>query len=330
MTISVIVPVHGGIKNLKLCLEALQASDVPFLEIIVVSDGNSRGALFFVEQQYGARVIEIPSPAKGPAFARNEGAAAARGDILLFVDADVVLPPGAARIILEAFQHEPDIAALFGSYDDQPAEQNFLSQYKNLFNHFVHQTADEQTHIFWAGCGALRRDVFRDIGGFDIRYRRPTVEDIEMGQRLKKKGHKIRLVKALQVKHLKRWSAAGLIRSDFFNRALPWSTLILEDGDLINDLNLKVSQRLSAVLCVLLLVSLFTIKATASAVYLVGALGISLVLINWKLYHFFVSKRGVVFTLKVVFWHWLYYLYSTLAFGIAWCKHTLKRTFRRP
>ena len=107
--------------------------------------------------------------------------------------------------IAAAFQASPNLAALFGSYDDEPFESNFLSQYKNLFHHYVHQTAKVDASTFWSGCGAIRREVFLAIGGFEENYRRPTIEDIELGYRLKKTGHRIRLLKELQVKHLKRW-----------------------------------------------------------------------------------------------------------------------------
>jgi cellulose synthase/poly-beta-1,6-N-acetylglucosamine synthase-like glycosyltransferase len=73
----------------------------------------------------------------------------AKGEILFFVDADVAVPPDAVGQMSAVFQQNPDLAAVFGSYDDRPFETNFLSQYRNLFHHYVHQTAKEEAATFW-------------------------------------------------------------------------------------------------------------------------------------------------------------------------------------
>lgn len=121
------------------------------------------------------------------------------------------------------FSRELDLAALIGSYDDAPGATNFLSQYRNLLHHYVHQTGNEEASTFWGACGAVRREVFLAMGGFDESYRQASIEDIELGYRLKRAGLKILLCKALQVKHLKRWEAGSLLKADFCYRALPWT-----------------------------------------------------------------------------------------------------------
>lgn len=90
------------------------------------------------------------------------------------------MPSDAVDRVAMVFKREPDIAALFGSYDDNPGETTFLSQYRNLLHHFVHQQGCEDASTFWAGCGAIRREVFLSIGGFDEGYVRPAIEDIEL------------------------------------------------------------------------------------------------------------------------------------------------------
>ena len=68
-----------------------------------------------------------------------------------------------------AFAEDLTLDALIGSYDDDPAERDFLSQYKNLMHCFVHQTGNEQASTFWSGCGAIRRDVSLAHSGFRVR-----------------------------------------------------------------------------------------------------------------------------------------------------------------
>jgi hypothetical protein len=113
---------------------------------------------------------------------------------------------------------------------------------------FVHQNGKRTASTFWSGCGAIRRSVFLKYGGFDESYQRPAIEDIELGYRLSRNHCKIVLDKNIVVKHLKRWTFWGLLKTDVFDRGIPWTELILRDRFLPNDLNLQVSQRISVAL----------------------------------------------------------------------------------
>ena len=127
------------------------------------------------------------SQQSGPAAARNFGSQQARGD-MLFVDEDVVVHRDSIARVAASFENNPGLAAVFGSNDDEPAEKNFLSQYKNMFHHFVHQQSSAEAETFWR-CGAIDRRNFSAVGGFDgIRYRRPSIEDIELGDRMRQQG----------------------------------------------------------------------------------------------------------------------------------------------
>jgi hypothetical protein len=228
--------------------------------------------------------------------------------------------------VTEAFRAQPDLAAVFGSYDDAPSERNFLSRYKNLLHHYVHQSAREEAFTFWAGCGAVRRDTFLALGGFDERYRNPSIEDIELGYRLRKAGHRVRLCKALQGTHLKRWGVLSLLKSDFLHRALPWTDLILRHGRMANDLNLTVSGRLSVALSGALRASLLGAFLWPVLLLAAGAAAAALVWLNADLYRFFWRKHGPWFALGTLPWHWFYFLYSGAAFLIGTVRHALGGT----
>lgn len=248
--ISVIIPVYNSASYLKLCLEYLQQSDIPY-ECIVVDDRSTDGSAE-VARQFGAKVLSTDKRS-GPARARNIGAREATGDILYFIDADVCVEPGTLRRIRANFEEDPGIDALIGSYDNSPQAQDFLSQYKNLMHCYTHQRGKKQACTFWSGCGAIRRKVFLECSGFDESYGRPAIEDIELGYRLKRDKKKIVLDTELQVKHLKAWSFAGLVKTDILDRGIPWTELILRDKNLPNDLNLQLSQRVSVALVYLLI-----------------------------------------------------------------------------
>ncbi len=189
----------------------------------------------------------------GPAHARNIGAREARGEILFFLDSDVCVHPDTLERLRQDFQADPKLDALIGSYDASPASRDFLSQYKNLMHYFVHRRGRQDACTFWSGCGAIRREVFLEHAGFDESYQRPAVEDIELGYRLRMAGRKVVLDKGLQVKHLKRWTFWGLVKTDVLDRGIPWTELILRDRCMPNDLNLELSQRVSVALAFLLL-----------------------------------------------------------------------------
>ena len=152
MHISIIVPVYNNAPDLRACLSALMAASCPDSEIIVVDDGSTDDTpLVAVEK--GVRLLRLMRNS-GPAAARNYGARQARGDILFFVDADVIIGPEAVRHVARVFDECSDMAAVFGSYDASPQAAGVVSQYRNLLHHFVHQHGNPEASTFWAGCGA--------------------------------------------------------------------------------------------------------------------------------------------------------------------------------
>lgn len=326
-TLSIVVPVHNGGEYFRQCLHSLSAVVSKVLEIIVVDDGGTDNSSLLAEQ-LGAKVIKLPSSG-GPARARNRGAQVARGDILLFVDADVTLTVDTIDQVIATFRDRPTLAALIGSYDDAPGAPNFLSQYKNLFHHYTHQTGWEEASTFWGACGAIRREVFWAVGGFDEGYRYPSVEDIELGYRLKRAGYPIQLCKRVQVKHLKRWEVVSLLRAEIFYRALPWTELLWRDRQFNNDLNLRQSSRVSLILTYTLVACVIGGWWWAPA-WLVG-IGVMLILLglNLPVYRFFYQKRGLLFTLQVIPWHWLYFFYGGLAFVIGTIRYHLYHKLKR-
>jgi GT2 family glycosyltransferase len=321
LTVSVIIPVHNGGENFSRCLEALSRTEPPADEVIIVADGESDGSWRMAEK-FHYRILKRDTPA-GPAAARNMGAQEAQGAILFFIDADVAVQPATIGKIKEFFVHHPDIHAVMGSYDDSPSEPNFLSQYKNLFHHYVHQTSNPEASTFWTACGAIRKEVFDALKGFDESRCRPlagarpgTIEDVELGYRMKEAGYSIHLAKDIQVKHLKRWETVSFLKTEFFHRALPWTELLLRKERLVNDLNLKKSSRLSIILIFALLLCFPAFLLNKAAIPAALSCMVFLLALNWDCYRFFYKKRGAGFTLLVIPWHWFYFFYSGIAFII--------------
>jgi GT2 family glycosyltransferase len=312
--ISVIVPVYNGASMLVRCLEALARTRDVDWECIVVDDGSTDDSAAAARER-GARVLRTDRPRSGPGRARNLGALVASAPLLCFIDADVLVRPDTLARFSALFEADPDLAAAFGSYDDQPAEPDLLSQYRNLLHHFVHQTGRETASTFWSGCGAIRRDVFLALGGFDEAYTRPSIEDIELGYRVRASGGRIRLAKQIQVTHLKRWTLGGILQTDIRDRALPWTALIRRTHHLPDDLNLAAPSRASAVSVYALLTLLALGKRRPLAWLAIPAPLALLLACNRELYGFFLRRRGARFALQAMALHWSYYAYSALAFA---------------
>lgn len=316
------MPAHNAAHLLPRTLGALEASDLPRdqWELVVVDDGSSDETAS-VAGRYADVVVRLPGRAHGPAYARNRGFETCSGQVVAFVDADCVVHPDTLRRFVEAFAQDPDLGAIFGSYDARPAAPGVMSQYRNLIHHYVHHQNAGDVETFWAGAGAIRSDVFAEAGMYDEwHYARPQIEDIELGARIRRLGKRIRLDPAIQVTHLKQWTLLGVIRTDVKDRGIPWARLLAHRGAILSSgtLNLHWTEKLATIL-----VWLATLLLAASTVWrghglaTAGLISVMLVLaLNLPLWRFFIGVRGFWFTVRIVPAHLLYYLLNGVSFGI--------------
>jgi glycosyltransferase involved in cell wall biosynthesis len=323
--VSIIVPVYNNSRDLRECLSALLASSYSDSEIIVVDDASSDHTPD-IAAELGVTVFRLAKNS-GPSAARNYGVSHTQGDILFFVDSDVVVMPGAVSRVANLFKECPDVAAVFGSYDARPRAKGVVSQYRNLLHHFVHQKGNAEASTFWAGCGAMRRTAFEEIGGFDEKRFARRIEDIELGYRLRQAGHRILLDKGLQGTHLKRWTLRSMIQTDIFYRAVPWTQLILESKKAPQDLNLKGGQRVSVVLAGLVILSILLTPLRPEFLKVSAAALIGVIILNRDLYAFFFRQRGFFFTLACIPLHLLYYFYGGLSYLCVWLDFRLRGAF---
>jgi hypothetical protein len=285
--LTAIVPATDRPATLERCTEAIRSAKDPPQELIVV---------------------DAP-PGAGPAQARNAGAREATGEILVFIDADVVVRGDAFTRIRAAFEADGDLSALFGSYDDAPESRALVSTFRNLLHHYVHQSSAGPASTFWAGLGAVRSESFLAAGGFDERFRVPSVEDIDLGMRMTAAGERIQLDPQLQGKHLKAWTIGEMVRTDFARRGVPWIRLVIRDRGLASgvELNLGWQHRLSALACLLGLAGLILRRPWAAA-----GMAIALVGINLPFYRL-LGRRGVGTAVAGVGLHAVHHLTSAAA-----------------
>ena len=323
LEVAVVIPAYNGGRFLGRVLTALRESDSGVR--VVVVDAGSTDDTADVASEHGAEVIRLEQR-EGPARARNVGANETAADVILFLDADCAPHADVVERVRAAFESEPDLVSLSGSYDSQPPFPGFFSQYMNLRHHFFHQRARREQATFWAGCGAVRRKAFVEVGGFDAaRYPHPQIEDIELGMRLRRAGRML-LDPDLQVTHLKEWTLSRVMADDILHRAIPWSRLILETGELRSDLNLDLSQRWAAALAPFALAALIVIPWSAwtgrPALLVAGVaiLGASLAL-NARMLRYFAGLRGPGFALRAHGFHQIHLIYSAATFAVCVAEH---------
>jgi len=322
--ITVVMPTTDYAEPFGRCarrvLESLQPAHGD--ELIVVFDGQAPAPPAWLADS-GARLVATQRRA-GPAAARNLAAKSARGDVLLFVDADVELAPDAVDRVRAAFAADPDLCGVFGAYDSAPTAPGLVSRFRNLLHHHTHVSHAGPAETFWSGCGAMRTGRFLDLGGFDTRFRQPSIEDIELGSRAVAAGGRVRLDPGIGCTHHKRWTLRSMIVTDIRQRAIPWTRLMLATGHVPRRLNVDGRSRASG-LCAVLAAGA-TLLAPFQPWALVAALAClaALFLLNRGFYSLCRSTGGLAFAAGAFLLHWLYFTYATLAFAAVVVDHRVR------
>ena len=235
MMISVVIPAHNAACTLGECLQAIRRSQYVDYEVIVADDASS-DSTGDVARNLGCHVIRAERNI-GAAQAKNLGASEARGDVILFTDADILLQPDTLTLVAEDL-NDAGVSAVVGLLGPRLRYRDFGSQFKNLWMYYTYslladsKAAHEGVGLFFTSIASIRKGVFEQVGGFDTNYRGASVtEDIEFGQRLLSAGYRVRLDGRLTVEHLKRYTPGAVLKTDLqraFGLAKTWLRKKLE------------------------------------------------------------------------------------------------------
>lgn len=313
--ISVVMPTTDFGDTFGTCARRVIETLRPDLgdEFFVVFDGEApelRGWL----AESGAMLLGTGRRA-GPAAARNLAAESAHGDVILFVDADCELAVDALERVRSTFDADPDLCGVLGAYDAEPAAPGLVSRFRNLLHHHTHVRHAGPAETFWSGCGAMRTGAFLDLGGFDARYRKPSIEDIELGSRAVAAGGRLRLDPGIACKHHKRWTLGSMITTDIFRRAVPWTQHMLAAGRMSKRLNLDWRSRASGGCAVLAAITALVAPFLPWALVPVLACLAAIFLLNRDFYALCSRQGGPAFAAGCFLLHWLYFTYATLTFA---------------
>jgi GT2 family glycosyltransferase len=227
--VSVVLPVYNAEATLAECLTRLYQSSFTEFECIMVDDGSTDSSRA-IASNFPVRIV--PSAGRvGPAAARNLGARVATGEILFFIDSDVMIRPDTLSLLADGFENG-DVDGFVGVQAAQMRHRDLVSQYKNIWIRWTYLRQTGDVPLFYTTAAAIRREAFLRVGGFDAGYATPSVEDTAFGQKLARLGVRVRVHPDLEVEHVKRYSLMGLLKTDFM-RAVSLTRLKLRHpGDL--------------------------------------------------------------------------------------------------
>jgi len=208
MRLSVIIPAYDAQATLTECLKSIRESDLKDYELIVIDDGSQDKTLN-IAKSFADHVI-VHRDNIGRSEARNSGIRQSTGEILLFIDSDIVVLPDTLSKVATFFNQHPEFDALSGRLSREHPHKNFFSQYKNLYMHYIFGLLPTRINFLYGSVHAIQRSSLSAYG-MDVR----VADDTALGQEMAIDGKKIYFDKSLEVVHLKSYGFKSIIRNDF-------------------------------------------------------------------------------------------------------------------
>ena len=287
MRVSVVVPVYNGAGRVGACLQAIfrQSLAPDTYEVIVVDDGSTDGTARVVGG-YPARLLA--QPRQGAAAARNRGLFAARGDLVLFTDADCEPAPDWIEQMCAPFD-DARVGGVKGVY--RTCQRSLVARFVQMeYEDKYRRMAREQTIDFIDTYSAgYRREVVQAVGGFDTSFPAASVEDQELSFRLAKAGQRLVFQPAARVYHQHAGTLAAYARKKY--RIGYWKVLVhvKHPDKLLRDSHtpqvLKVQILLLPCLAAGALAALIWPPAAWIAALAAGLLGTSMVPFSVRAWH---------------------------------------------
>ncbi len=215
--VSVIIPVKNGGGTIDACLRSIRRSYYDRYEIIVVDDHSTDNSCE-IASAYPCTVLHV-ADGTGANAARNFGAAHAKGEILLFIDSDIVISRETILDITETLG-EGAVDAVVGIYTAKHRHESFVSQYKNLWVRYSYMKSSPAIDWLFGAISGIQRAAFERLGGFnaDLLARHGN-DDVELGKRFAEAHLTITLNMDIEVEHLKQYTVSSFVKNEFHRSA---------------------------------------------------------------------------------------------------------------
>lgn len=211
--VSIIIPVKNGALTLDACLRSIKRSYYKNFEVIVVDDHSTDGTLE-IARRYNCRIVEATG-GSGANNARNIGAGEAKGEILVFIDSDILIARETLLGVVESLDDE-GTDAVVGLYTAKHRHESYVSQYKNLWVRYSYIKSPPAIDWLFGAISGIKQTSFRKLGGFNVELlAQHGHDDIELGKRFARANLNIILNPEIEVEHLKHYTIRSFIRNEF-------------------------------------------------------------------------------------------------------------------
>lgn len=295
--ISIVIPTYNAERFMPPLIDSIFRNKIDEMEVIIVDD-CSKDDTVNIAKKYPVRIIELQKNG-GPAKARNIGVRSAKGEIIFFLDSDVIVLDGAIKEVKDYFDHNPSAKCVIGVCATEPLNKGFVPAYMAMFE-YIHliDTPGHKVSVFAPRCGAIKKDFFLKIGGYDENYRGADVEDFELARRINK-SDSIILNRKIMVKH--QFANFKQAVRNYFKRAVMWMHLFFREKKLDNAGPTAPGNGIAAVCAFSTFVLFFFIHLLEAARYAVILLLIVFLLANMRWWNFMRKEAGLLFAVKALF-----------------------------
>jgi len=332
INISIVIPVYNRKdflrKSLISVFEDINQGSHTDIEVIVIDDGSTEDLKDCVDQ-FPVRYYRL-NKNSGPSAARNFGTNKAKGNIVFFIDSDVLLQKGVLSYLKNGFKTNKDVVAVQGNYTKHPQPRSFFSRYKNGLLHHNFSTSNKKSGIGIATfCVAIKKDVLEEFHGFNENIKKASIEDEELGVKIFSNEKKILFNNLVQVEHMKRYNFFKLLKQDFNTSFFKIKSILENKFFTVNGLKgshlgIRYLSTIPISNFILLnLVLLFFINSPWIKANLV-ALTILYVLLGLDLYYYFSKEEGIIFTIKSILFSFIHNLVITIAVLVGFADFVIK------
>ena len=304
--ISIIIPNYNGGRTIGGCLGSIFAVKDDSIEVIVVDDCSDDGSLDII-RAHPCRLIALEERS-GAAAARNAGAAASRGDVLFFIDADCLVTEVTLPVLRKGLERYPAGTVIGGTYTPMPADAGFFSRFQSVFINYSETKNSAHPDYIASHAMAVPVDTFRRAGGFPERFL-PILEDVEFSHRLRRNGIRLVMDPDLQVRHRFDFTLWKSLRNAA-RKTRYWIEYSLENKDLLSDSGTaSIEMKINGVVWLLSVLAVFLYLASDRPGILLVAFLLTTVSFgaSRRLFAAFHRSGGLVFALAAGVYYSLVY-----------------------
>lgn len=293
MKISIIIPTYNDQENLKKTLSAILNSNYKPYEVIVVDDASTDKTKEEIEK-IGFKYIKLEKNS-GQATARNTGAKIAKGDILFFIDSDIMIKKDTLEQIDKAYKN-PEIMVYQGVTSKKPLNKGFGPELMAL--KWYHTLSKERKASFvYSHVFSIRKEVFNEFGGFNQKFRPPGAgEEFDLGIRLRKK-----YILHTDPQLIVEQGFPGILRRAYYlyKRAYVWASLFSKTKK-FEKTNATLKEALIGIFDILTII--FLVLSIFNTLFLYPFISFFLIqtILNSSFYLFILKEKGLLFLFRSI------------------------------